>query len=523
MKDLTIDYKRNKFPAIGNGIAFTEDIFGIKFSAEDVASTSNLIWQPNATLPISSAKELPGDYAIISDIAKQMTVQSQGSLLAKRQLNKVVAELPPQLFEKFKLDVIQHLQNPTTASAQLIADIRLWCSWLANGIKIEPLLHKEIKAQSTIAFPLSALLLLASKLLGQQPEFEYASDYVLRSGILPATTIDNCATDTQIIDYIRAIKPVVAFNDFDGNEQGFRMTHLAMEQCLTQILTCVDAIINDCDLLANLEQITEQLHLSNRIFNCMWKVSKPEHYNTEVRIYIQGLYGNQGGIYDSKGLCFQQCANNSDLFVQNLHGQTGANSSFHPLIDEVTGIGDLTKAYQYNRDIDPHIIKAVLTKGFVASKDLEKLAAIDDLAKLLKSFRVGYRPPAHHQLIIDTKYKVQQYNFLEKIIANKTATKYLTKAVFYQIKHRLDHYKMVASYILNAPNPYDKQKKAIGTGGSPTPSFLPNMFRCSLDRFQQLIDRQQLQTDSEFNQKYIEPVAQYKILMQQLVELAKRH
>ena len=73
-------------------------------------------------------------------------------------------------------------------------------------------------------------MLLSSKITGQQAEFEYAADYVLRSGILPSNVPENFDDEKTNIDYIRSIKPIVSFHDFDGNEQGFRMTHLAMER-----------------------------------------------------------------------------------------------------------------------------------------------------------------------------------------------------------------------------------------------------------------------------------------------------
>ena len=46
---------------------------------------------------------------------------------------------------------------------------------------------------------------------------------------------------------------------------------------------------------------------------------------------------------------------------------------------------------------------------------------------------------------------------------------------------------MVVSYILRSPDPYQHQTKAKGTGGSPTPSFLPKMFTNSIDRLEELV------------------------------------
>ena len=37
------------------------------------------------------------------------------------------------------------------------------------------------------------------------------------------------------------------------------------------------------------------------------------------------------------------------------------------------------------------------------------------------------------------------------------------------------------------PDPYQHQTKAKGTGGSPTPSFLPKMFTNSIDRLEELV------------------------------------
>ena len=47
---------------------------------------------------------------------------------------------------------------------------------------------------------------------------------------MPKDELEDYSNMNMNIDYIRSIKPVVAFHDFDGNEQGFRMTHLAMER-----------------------------------------------------------------------------------------------------------------------------------------------------------------------------------------------------------------------------------------------------------------------------------------------------
>ena len=304
----------NGFPYLGNGINFTEELFGIRFDANLIQKTSELIWQPNSTLCRSTVKPLPAPFNVISDLAAEMTVHLNGKkgLIGKKALFKEVVSLDSSLMDNFIEHVKNHIENPTEESAQLIADVRCWTSWLANGIKIEPIFNGEKTACSFIPWPLSGLLLLSSRITGQQPEFEYAADYVLRSGILPDINVSLSDNTDTIVEYIRSIKPVVSFHDIDKNEQGFRMTHLAMENTSKTMIEGALNAVNKENLAENLEKISEALHLSNKIFNCMWKVSDPDLYNKEVRIFIQGLYGNQGRIYDKKGLFFDQCGDTYD-------------------------------------------------------------------------------------------------------------------------------------------------------------------------------------------------------------------
>ena len=105
-------------------------------------------------------------------------------IIGKKALFKEVASLDSSLMDNFIEHVKNHVKNPTEESANLIADVRCWTSWLANGIKIEPIFNGEKTACSFIPWPLSGLLLLSSRIIGQQPEFEYAADYVLRLSLI---------------------------------------------------------------------------------------------------------------------------------------------------------------------------------------------------------------------------------------------------------------------------------------------------------------------------------------------------
>jgi len=523
-QNITIKTDKN-FPYLGQGINFNETCFNLKFDASIIQKTSELIWQPNSTLPYSTLQPLPHPFSSISDLASEMAVNNHGKtgLIGKKELLDEVLLLDDGLMNHFILHVKKHIEKPTRKSAQLIADIRCWTSWLANGIKIEPIFNGEKKACSFIPWPLSGLLLLSSKITGQQAEFEYAADYVLRSGILPEHTLDSFDNMKDSIDYIRSIKPVVSFHDFDGNEQGFRMTHLAMERTSKMMIqNSLDAIDGN-NIAQNLEQIELALKQSNQLFNCMWKVSEPLLYNKEVRIFIQGLYGNQGSIYDDRGLFFEGCGetyseihNMKGCYIEHLHGQTGANSSYHPIADEITGIGKHTHAYVCDNEVDTCIIENILSKGFIADEDLPCDCEIDSLTKLLKSFRVGYRPPAHHAMIVKTREKLQNSSYFDTIESDQNLRKSLASSVRWIIQHRIDHYKMVVGYILKAPDPYRHQTKAKGTGGSPTPSFLPKMFTNTIDRLDELVGN----TDIAWADELIAITNGHKDSMEQFKKIA---
>ena len=515
----------NHFPYLGNGIQFNEHLFGLEFDANLIQQTSELIWQPNSTLPYSTLKKLPAPYNILSDIALEMTVHNNSKigLIGQNALFDEVKLIDDGLMDKFILDVQNHIASPTKESAELIANVRCWSSWLANGIKIEPVFNGKKKACSFIPWPLSGLLLLSSRITGQQPEFEYAADYVLRSGILPDQELDNYDDLNKNIDYIRSIKPLVAFHDFDGNEQGFRMTHLAMERTSNMMIENALLAVEGNDIKENLEKIELATMQSNQLFNAMWKVSEPLLYNKEVRIFIQGLFGNQGSIYPKEGLFFENCGdifnenyNSKGCYLSNLHGQTGANSSYHPIADEITGVGNHTHAYIADEIVDKSMIKGVLEKGYVSSDDLPKNVEVDSLTKLLKSFRVGYRPPAHHAMIVKTRNIIQNSNYFSKIESSKDNKKILASAVRWIIQHRIDHYKMVVSYILRAPDPYQNQTKSKGTGGSPTPTFLPKMFTHSIDRLQSLVENENL----PWADKLIDITSNHETAMQQFQKIA---
>ena len=113
------------FPYLGNGIQFNEHLFGLEFDANLIQQTSELIWQPNSTLPYSTLKKLPAPYNILSDIALEMTVHNNSKigLIGQNVLFDEVKLIDDGLMDKFILDVQNHIANPTKESAELIAAV----------------------------------------------------------------------------------------------------------------------------------------------------------------------------------------------------------------------------------------------------------------------------------------------------------------------------------------------------------------------------------------------------------------
>ena len=90
-------------------------------------------------------------------------------------------------------------------------------------------------------------------------------------------------------------------------------------------------------------------------------------------------------------------------------------------------------------------------------------------------------------MIVKTSQALQNSSYFDTIESNENLKKQMASCVRWIIQRRIDHYKMVVSYILRAPDPYTHQTKAKGTGGSPTPSFLPKMFTNTIDRLDELV------------------------------------
>ena len=126
-QNITINADHN-FPYLGKGISFNETCFNLKFDSSIIQKTSELIWQPNSTLPYSTLKPLPHPFSSISDLANEMAVHNHGKtgLIGKKQLFDEVLLLDDSLMDHFILHVKNHIEQPTRESAQLIADVRCW-------------------------------------------------------------------------------------------------------------------------------------------------------------------------------------------------------------------------------------------------------------------------------------------------------------------------------------------------------------------------------------------------------------
>ena len=121
-------------------------------------------------------------------------------------------------------------------------------------------------------------------------------------------------------------------------------------------------------------------------------------------------------------------------------------------------------------------------------------------------------------MIVKTRNAIQNSDYFSKIESDNENKKILASAVRWIIQHRIDHYKMVVFYILKAPDPYQNQTKAKGTGGSPTPTFLPKMFTHSIERLKNLVGDENLSWSNEL----INITSNHETAMQKFQKIAMK-
>lgn len=463
----------------------------VPFSANRRTPLQDSIWKKDSFLPAQIPTELPPQFEGLNTLLNKMPVirpDGVPGLLAENKFRVTVdkdlpdySETVDTLLKRFDaLSVRSPDSKESKEIAQTLAYLHRDFQWLTLGYVFEGLRHGEEKASVVLPASIAKVFKKLCDALGHKPWLEYASGYVLNASVLPQMQVD-WKDPKSVQAYIRSIEVVRSFHG-GLDEKHFRTVHLAMESQSPELFASKEMILsgiqtqNHEQIQQGYTQLTAALENMHMAFKQMVPLSDPKKYSADVRPQIQGLYGNQGAgpgkLFHEKGVFFEGCGEETfvdakgvekkGLWVANIHGQTGAQSSIFRMVDILTG--------------------TVLVTG----EGTPPSPTDNALQTLLKRFR-EYRPVAHREAIEKTQEEFESANVYDHITQNPTTSLRCAEATLAEAKHRLQHYEYTMLFIVGQKGVGPKsQQRSIGTGGSPTPLYLPTLFKQTLERFDQL-------------------------------------
>ncbi|KAK8098244.1 uncharacterized protein PG998_013730 [Apiospora kogelbergensis] len=396
--------------------------------------------------------ELPADFAAAESLLNRMpvkTLSGEPGLLAEGKFgDAVLAELPDltDAVERYKDDLV--LQNA------LYRDY----SFMASAYLLEPCHMRFLKgegyglARDRLPAVLARPIARSAELCGFKPFMEYAGSYALFNYKLvdPARGL--------AYDNLRLIRAFEHGLDPSSSEAGFVLTHVAM---VSHSGALVEGVVNSLAAVSNnaasappsrsafnagLQSILGSLLKVNGAMEGMWDVSKPRSY-TSFRTFIFGITSQSmfpnGVVYE--GLDGQDADK-----PQSFRGESGANDSMIPLMDNFLGI----------------------------SMPNTPLTAI------LKDFR-SYRPGNHREFLEWVAHESQRSGLrayaLSPDAKDTTDEEVLeSRRLWLKIQNqvrdfRWRHWCFAREYILK------QTSHPTATGGSPIVTWLPNQLLAVMD------------------------------------------
>lgn len=435
-------------------------------NSQDDFTIAERVWgrptldQMRGFLPLKAPTIIGDEFQAVDSLLKQMPVIRRADdgkpiagLLAKNEFRQQSQSLPDLS------DVIKQYQaqlQDAGCSAQEKNDIAYRCAmifrdyqFLKMGYLFEPVHHGSEQAELCLPENIAHPLFLLAKIFDRKPWLEYASGYVLSNS-----------------DFGADINPhdVGLFRSWHGgpDEFYFQTVHSVIEWETPQLFSALHSMYSNIHqgnavgirnaMAAGIS--TTQRMLAN--LKLMPKLSRPAYYSADVRPQIQGLTGNTGAgkLFDERGVFFEGCGETqyngkSGQWMKDIRGQTGAQSSIVPLLDNALGITD-----------------------FYQSQD-------NPLSRMLRDFR-DYRPAPHADLL-------NRVEVTQGALGARTALKEVSPLQLAQWCHtvcqfREFHYYLAMAYIVKPglKNQPASQSRNIGTGGSPTPSYLPQNVQFTL-------------------------------------------
>ncbi|KAK5938290.1 hypothetical protein PMZ80_009260 [Knufia obscura] len=300
--------------------------------------------------------------------------------------------------------------------------------------------------RSTLPACIARPLVKLADILSIPPFMSYAASYALYNYYLqdPSKGHEDYSNLRLIRAFERGLDP-------PSSEAGFILTHIHMVALtgpllkgVIEVLESIDAIRKSPSPNTPTEQSThikEALHLilstMSRIESSMermWANSAPKDYPT-YRTFIFGITNQP---LFPHGVIYEGCFDNTP---QNFRGESGANDSIIPLLD--------------------NLCQVPMPKN--------------PLTSILREFR-GYRPESQRCILSWTESKATELNTREYFTNAASEITVLYLRVLDHIRSfRWRHWMFVREYIIK------RSKYPVATGGSPIVTWLPNQLGAVLE------------------------------------------
>ena len=293
-----------------------------------------------------------------------------------------------------------------------------------------------------IARPLVKL----AEILAIPPFMSYAASYALYNYYLQDESKGH--EDYSNLRLIRAFEHGL---DPKSSEAGFILTHIHMVALTGPLLRGVIEVLDSIDVVRRSSSPTESTEQTPRISNAlhsvlstmerieanmerMWANSAPKDYPT-YRTFIFGITNQP---LFPNGVVYEGCFDN---VPQNFRGESGANDSIIPLLD--------------------NMCQVPMPKN--------------PLTAILREFR-GYRPESQRSILTWTESKATELNTKEWFTFASPEIVVLYLRVLNHIRSfRWRHWMFVREYIIK------RSKYPVATGGSPIVTWLPNQLAAVMD------------------------------------------
>ncbi|KAI1875655.1 uncharacterized protein JN550_001941 [Neoarthrinium moseri] len=420
---------------------------------DDVSLPAFMVSTTRGFLPrMEPIVDLPSEFDVVESLLTRMPVKTLSGapgLLASGALGDAVHDELSDLTDQ----VEKYKDNLPLVNA-LYRDY----SFLASAYLLEPCHMKFVKgegyglAREVLPVQLARPIARCAELCGFKPFMEYAGSYALFNYRLvdPALGLE--------YSNLRLIRAFEHGLDPSSSEAGFVLTHVAMVKhsgpLISGVTTCLRTISEPSPdrrvFNSGLQEILTALRQVNTVIETMWSVSKPRSY-TSFRTFIFGITSQSmfpnGVIYEGVG----------DGSPQHFRGESGANDSMIPLMDNFCQIG----------------------------------MPDTPLTEILKDFR-SYRPGDHRQFLEWVKEESIDRGVREFALASNATdedrepvleSRRLWLKIVNQVRDfRWRHWCFAREYILK------QTSHPTATGGSPIVTWLPNQLQAVMEDMVEIYD-----------------------------------